>query len=366
MLHVNRNKIDISKYPDGTFKISVFPTFVNDSGKYEILWLYEHGEEMALYFLVNHIRNFCDNDIELCIPYLPYARMDRVKERHEVFTLKHFADFINSLNFSTVWVRDVHSPVALSLIKNIKEEKGFLGHVRSLVNSLFVNEDNFGIYYPDKGAKDRYEDCFPRLSKHILYGEKIRDWKTGNIVGLEVIGEIEKGQPILIIDDICSYGTTFLKSAEKLKELGAGNIYLYCTHIENSILEGKLINSGLLKKIYTTNSIFTEKHRLIEVLDVIDINVEINETSTKGQYTGLVTKYFKEKVREGDVLVSGGYTFVVKFGITSDGHQAFYAHEINDVHGTIRQDLPFWLNERKTEIIGNIHHNPKLLEKGVI
>ena len=81
------------------------------------------------------------------------------------------------------------------------------------------------------------------------------------------MGEIpEQSFDVLIVDDICSKGGTFYHSAKKLKALGAKNIYLYITHCENTILEGDLINSGLIKEIYTTDTIFTKKHDLIKVL----------------------------------------------------------------------------------------------------
>ena len=40
------------------------------------------------------------------------------------------------------------------------------------------------------------------------------------------------------------------------KEAGAKNVYLYITHCEMTIFNGDLINSGLVTKIFTTNSIF--------------------------------------------------------------------------------------------------------------
>ena len=69
-----------------------------------------------------------------------------------------------------------------------------------------------------------------------------------------------------MVDDIISYGGSMYYSAKKLKELGCGEIYIYASHVENSILEGELIKSGLFEKIYTTNSIFTKEHEKIEVL----------------------------------------------------------------------------------------------------
>ena len=80
--------------------------------------------------------------------------------------------------------------------------------------------------------------------------------------------EVVNGKDVLIIDDICSRGGTFYHSAKALKEAGAKNIYLYVTHCENTILEGELLTSGLIEKVYTTNSIFTKEHEMIEVFEL--------------------------------------------------------------------------------------------------
>lgn len=67
------------------------------------------------------------------------------------------------------------------------------------------------------------------------------------------------GNNILIIDDISSRGGTFYHSAKKLKELGANKIYLYVSHCEETILDGEVFTSGLIEKVFTTDSIFTDK-----------------------------------------------------------------------------------------------------------
>jgi ribose-phosphate pyrophosphokinase len=75
------------------------------------------------------------------------------------------------------------------------------------------------------------------------------------------------GKDVIIIDDICSRGGTFYHSAKALKEAGAANIYLYVTHCENTIHEGELLNSDLIKHIYTTDSILTKKHEKITIIE---------------------------------------------------------------------------------------------------
>lgn len=56
------------------------------------------------------------------LPYIPNARMDRVKNNDEVFTLRYFCEFINGLNFSGVYVLDAHSDVSTALLNNCFEE----------------------------------------------------------------------------------------------------------------------------------------------------------------------------------------------------------------------------------------------------
>ena len=101
------------------------------------------------------------------------------------------------------------------------------------------------------------------------FGIKKRDWSTGKINGLDVSGmtDMIAGKHILIVDDICSRGGTFYHSAKKLKELGAKEIYLYVSHCENTILDGELLTSGLVDRVFTTNSIFTKEHEKIEVMN---------------------------------------------------------------------------------------------------
>ena len=103
------------------------------------------------------------------------------------------------------------------------------------------------------------------------FGIKKRNWDTGVIEGLDLMGDTEaiNGKDILIIDDICSRGGTFYHSAKALKEIGAANIYLYVTHCENTIHEGELLkDDDLIKHIYTTDSILTKTHEKITIVNV--------------------------------------------------------------------------------------------------
>ena len=215
------------------------------------------------------------------MPYIPNARQDRVKTSEDVFTLKYFADIINYLNFNQVQVLDPHSHVSEALINNICVQSPDI-YINKALNRIGVEEFydmmvdflhtpkkkySLTMFYPDEGSVKRYAS---KSNLPYAFGIKKRNWETGAIEGLDVAGAIDQivGRDILIVDDICSRGGTFYHSAKKLKELGANKIYLYVTHCENTILEGELLTSGLIEKVYTTNSIFTKKHEKIEVFEL--------------------------------------------------------------------------------------------------
>lgn len=262
MLKINNHPIKINKFPDGTFLIkqNIAPVFhygVN------LTWIYEDESELIeLIYITRHLQNNNIKNISLKMLYIPNSRMDRIKHKEEVFTLKYFCEIINSLNFNWIEVLDPHSYVSEALINNIK-----IKSPKDIIESLLEQklDDIDMMFYPDEGAMKRYSSMF---GIPYAFGMKKRDWGTGEIKGLDVISQENiKGKNILIVDDICSRGGTFYHSAKTLKELGANNIYLYISHCENTILEGDLLDSGLIEKVFTTNSIFTKEHEKIEVLN---------------------------------------------------------------------------------------------------
>lgn len=254
----NQNTVTINPtdFPDGTKLIKYNPTFVD--GAYRITWLYDNDAELfQLIALVKHLKCKARCRIWLKLPYVPNARMDRVKNADEVFTLKAFADTINWLDFEGVTICNPHSTVSEALFDHVDVDFNCVAEDVKHILDTSLNKIDM-LYYPDSGAQKRYNDILATFGLPSAYGIKNRDWKTGQILGLNVVTPIDlAGKNILIIDDICSRGTTFVKSAEKLKELGAGKIALYVTHCENTINDGDVLkNNGLIDIVYTTNSIF--------------------------------------------------------------------------------------------------------------
>lgn len=241
--------IEQSHFPDGTLHVNMPSNYFDYD---TILWNYENDAELfALICVKGHYE---DASITLNMPYIPHARMDRVQKAEDVFTLKYFCQVINSLNFNKIIVRDAHSNVALALLDrviNIPSDDD----IKTAINHIEYYEKEIPVlFFPDEGAMKRYSS---KLNLPYAFGIKKRDWETGKILGLQLInGEIVKDKNVLIVDDICSRGGTFYHAANTLKEAGSKNIYLYVTHAEHTMIEGDMYNQDVIKKIFTTDSIF--------------------------------------------------------------------------------------------------------------
>lgn len=272
MIKLNGIVIKQNHFPDGSLLMKLDPQsdeFEMDRGAIIIDWYYENDSELfTLICLKRHLdRHFTNPSIVLYMPYIPHARMDRVKTDEDVFTLKYFCEIINSLHFDIIHIYDAHSNVSLALLNNVVQ-LNVNGHIRETSQFICDERGEYPIFYfPDEGAMKRYSEN--ASGEPYAFGIKKRDWETGQIQGIQIQNEeVVKEQDILIVDDICSKGGTFYHSAKALKAAGAKNIYLYVTHCENTILEGELLTSGLIEKVYTTNSIFTKEHEKIEVMEL--------------------------------------------------------------------------------------------------
>ena len=269
MIKVNNVKVEVGHFPDGTQSIK-FPVEVLPVGldyPISVFWFYDSDEELftlacVMDWLHRHYNN--RNIIGLNMPYVPNARMDRIKNANENFSLKVFANFINSLGFDSIQTFNVHSNVSEALIDHMYVIQPDWDVERCI--NLF-NPDV--IFFPDEGACKRYSDLrsMKESGLPVAFGIKKRDWKSGKILGLDVISDTDlTGKKVLIVDDICSAGGTFKFSAIKLKELGATDVALYVSHCEDNIQNGDLLKTDLISKIYTTDSILHIEDPKIEVI----------------------------------------------------------------------------------------------------
>lgn len=168
----------------------------------------------------------------LVMPYIPYARQDRVCVEGESFTLKVFASILNTAKFDAVFTLDAHSDVASALIDNCYNACN-TKYVEQAVEYIAEHFDaDIALISPDSGSNKKANKLYKDVSilHNLVKCDKSRDLLTGDITGFEVFADDLKGQTCLIVDDICDGGRTFLGIAKELKKCNSGPVYLFVTH----------------------------------------------------------------------------------------------------------------------------------------
>jgi len=116
------------------------------------------------------------------------------------------------------------------------------------------------LFFPDFGAKQRYGEGHELPT---AYGKKTRAFLTGDITGLEVFGDV--GKNVLIVDDLCSRGGTFVAGAKLLKEKGAGRVSLMVAYVEDNVFTGEIFDH--IDRIYTSSERELRNHPRITKID---------------------------------------------------------------------------------------------------
>lgn len=285
MLLINDEEVKITRFPDNTFKFDLEEIPSNSN----LLWKYESMEE--LFTIIGLKQKLKDSLAKLIVPYLPNARMDKICHDGEGLMLEYLVTTLDNLGFQEIQLLDPHSSAYTKWVKNTKwvENKRLLDNIiKYTISNSEIIEDEDGdfmgvqkvtVVFPDKGAKSRYTSLLGAIEQDIVYGEKLRNQKTGEILSFDIIGDVT-GDVVLIIDDICSYGGTFYHTANKLREKGfKGEIYLYITHCEESITKGEILKPhSNIKRVYTTDSLISvDLEDQYEGLDIIRLSSKMLE-----------------------------------------------------------------------------------------
>ena len=251
-------KVDQFVFPGGEVQIRLPEIDLSECHQYDITIIAKiknSDDIMALLLTDEAVRSYIKtNVLNLVIDYFPYARLDRRCQEREAFSLNVFIKLINSMNFTNVYIKDIHNEESLNKIKNFF-------HIPQcvLIKELVKNYNT--LVCPDSGAVPKLNSF--NISHNIIVGAKVRDVANGEILEtvIKYNTDTNKDEPILIVDDICDGGRTFIELAKVLKAEGFKTIDLYVTH--GIFSKGQEVFEGLIDNIYTTDSFYEPEISLI-------------------------------------------------------------------------------------------------------
>ena len=259
MLFVDKEQVKVTKFPNGELLVDTTLLRKLKDGKntYLPILLYKYDGSDSIQELMLACAYLGEADYHLYISYLPYERMDRVQEDN-CYSLQTFMRQLQAVfKGKSIHIYELHSHVTDEPIKG-KVHK--ISTSAAIALQVIEQGGVDVICYPDKGARKRFNSLGEDAGKPQIYCEKVRDFSTGKIMGLDLItdGYDVTGKHVLIVDDLCSAGGTFYYTAQKLREAGASKVDLVVTHMENNVLNGKILQTTdektVIDHIYCMNT----------------------------------------------------------------------------------------------------------------
>ena len=200
--------------------------------------------------------HFSGNDtFTLNLPYLPYARNDRVFEKGNPNGLLSFLMTLGNIRcFDEIHICDIHNKGAVEtlcheyyLSFNIIEKKQLDCYKASLPYDFNISYDL--VVSTDKGAMEKARTIAEHLEVDIIYASKTRNISTGRIESFDLPDNISfEGKTVLIPDDIGDGMGTFVGLAKEIKKRGAVQVDLYVTHLIAA--KGLKCLTGVIDNIY--------------------------------------------------------------------------------------------------------------------
>lgn len=225
MIKLNDVEVVPTIFPDGTSQVwkldeDLLASIERDN-EADVTWEFSSESEYVHLAQLRTLLFIYTDNVHLFLPYLPYARQDKHVSNETTFAFRVFSRMLNLLDFNTVEVLDPHCKTRVHMIDNVTSLSP-RSHIQDAISATSAGI----LLFPDQGALRRYEPL--QLLDHVV-ADKVRDQATGTITSFTLNGSVLE-HVVLIVDDLCDGGYTFVLAAKAAYASGATEVHLYTTH----------------------------------------------------------------------------------------------------------------------------------------
>jgi ribose-phosphate pyrophosphokinase len=257
------SKCDVTHFADGEININI-PETVRGHKVFVIQSTCNPVNEhiMELLIMIDALKRASAREVNVMIPYYGYSRQDRKVKARQPISAKLVANLLETAGTARVISMDLHAP----------QIQGFfdipIDNFRSLpiISNYFLekNLSNVCVVSPDHGGVARARDMANILQAPIAIIDKMRPEPNVAEV-MNIIGRV-KGKTCVIIDDMIDTGGSISAVSRALKEAGAEDIYVCCTHPLFSRNAAELLSEAPIKEVICTDTIELPKSKIFSKL----------------------------------------------------------------------------------------------------
>ena len=241
---------------------------------------------MELLIMIDAFKRSSAGRITAVMPYFAYGRSDKKDQPRVPISARLVANLLETAGADRILTLDLHAG----------QIQGFFNIPLDELTALFILTRYFKekrlnqpvVVATDVGDSKRARNLAERLDTPLAIIEKRRSGNVERAEALNLIGEVE-GHDALVIDDEILTGGTILQAVNVLKAHGAQDIYVAATH---AILSGDA-TSGLsespIKELVITDTLPVAPEKMTPQMKVVSVAPLLGEAISRihtGQSVG--------------------------------------------------------------------------------
>ncbi|MHA1821117.1 MAG: ribose-phosphate diphosphokinase [Promethearchaeota archaeon] len=245
-LNVKAYQCDFKTFPDGEVYLRIDVKEDDELKGKEVIIIQSTGASsfgdqnkhiFELFNIISAAKRMGAGKVRVVIPYLAYARQDKVFRPGECLFAQTLLKMIETLGADELFVIDIHAPEALKVLNIPAHNLDPMKYLAEYIKENMNIKDPI-VVSPDKGAVERSKAFAKHFGENVQVEvfSKHRDVVTGEI---EMTGELKvKDKDVIIADDIIATGGTMASAIKISKKSGARSVYAVGTHpllIKNAV-----------------------------------------------------------------------------------------------------------------------------------
>ncbi len=269
-LQIQKGKINRMKFKNDNNFVQVLET-VRDQDVFLVQTTEPPVNEriMELLITIDAVKRASAKRITVVLPYYMYSRSDKKDQPRIPVTAKLLAQLIEAAGANRVLTCDLHNK-AIQAYFNINCDV-LTGE--KILEDYFdkLNVENKVVVATDAGSSKKAYKYAKHFGCPIAMIDKRRDGNDDKAVATSVVGEIE-GKNAIIFDDEVDTAGSIMETIHVIKQSGAKDIYVGCTH---GILSGpavERIEKSELKELVMTSTVPLPEYKRIDKIKVVSIS----------------------------------------------------------------------------------------------
>lgn len=281
-LGIETGKTNIISFSEGNTYVKI-EEHVRDKEVYLVqpIGLDANNELVELLFWMDAFRRSGARYVTAVIPYFSYAKGDKKDEPRVSIRARVCAECIELAGADRIIMMDLHAAQVQGFFKKPVDHLIARPLLARYLKSIM--SENTVVVSPDAGFAKDARKFAAKLQVPFAIGDKVRFAHDENAEIMEIIGDVD-GKDAIIVDDFSISAGTVIETAKMLKKRGARSVMACFSHIPLSEKGVAAIENSDISLVISTDSVFNVRVKKSSKIKVISVAPLFGEVVRRMHY----------------------------------------------------------------------------------